>query len=156
MSQILTDDDFVTLGTVHPVLAGTFLSAVAAWQVLRPAYCMRVTEGYRTVDRQKWLLKMGKTHTMESYHLTGLAIDVAVLTADRQRAIWDIEVYRDFAHFMSKAFVKFRPLGSPNAGIFWGGMWKSLKDGVHFQLEGFDGVSLHDTLAHLNALRLED
>lgn len=152
MSQILTDDDFVTLGTVHPVLAGTFLAAVAAWHILRPAYSIRVTEGYRTMERQEWLLANKKSQTLASYHLTGLAIDVAIMTADRKKALWELELYRDFASFMSKAFVKFRPLGAEHAAIFWGGSWKGLLDGVHFQLEGFDGVSLHDTLAHLQQL----
>lgn len=150
--MILTDDDMVTLGTVHPVLSATFLAAVAAWRPLRPAFAIRVTEGYRTAERQAWLLRQGRTRTMDSYHLTGLAIDVAILTADRKTALWDVDLYRDFAHFMAKAFVKFRVLGADNAGIFWGGNWKTLIDGVHFQLEGFDGVSLHDTLSHLQSL----
>lgn len=94
-----------------------------------------ITEGLRTLERQKVLLAEKKTKTLKSYHLTGKAIDIKIYK--NGEISWDIE---DFAH-VSKFFMQAaRELG---AKITWGGDWdhdgdwkdESFRDGPHFQLE---------------------
>lgn len=86
-------------------------------------YNVIVTEGYRTKERQAELVKMGKSQTQNSYHLRGKAVDVMVNDG------WKFEDYRNFADVV-KATAKER-----NVKITWGGDWKTLKDGPHFQIE---------------------
>jgi peptidoglycan L-alanyl-D-glutamate endopeptidase CwlK len=86
-----------------------------------------VTEGLRTVARQKQLVAAGASQTMNSRHLTGHAIDVAALVDGKVR--WDWPLYARIAEEMKAAA---KELGVP---IIWGGDWKSLKDGPHFELD---------------------
>jgi peptidoglycan L-alanyl-D-glutamate endopeptidase CwlK len=85
-----------------------------------------VTEGLRTQQRQKKLLAEGKSQTMNSRHLTGHAVDVAIFPDGK--VSWDFKLYREFAKAMKRTAAE---LG---IGLTWGGDWSSLKDGTHFQL----------------------
>lgn len=88
---------------------------------------VRVTCGMRTYKEQAALYAAGKTRTMHSYHLKGLAIDLAIIK-DGQ-AIWDFEPYRVLNHHIQDAADAF------DVSITWGGHWTPLRDAVHFQLE---------------------
>ena len=85
-----------------------------------------VTEGMRTVERQKALLSAGASKTMKSMHLIGRAVDLAAYVDGEVR--WDWPLYDIIAKAMKAA--------SEEVGvrIEWGGDWKSFKDGPHFQL----------------------
>lgn len=85
-----------------------------------------VTEGLRTVARQKQLVAAGASQTMRSRHLTGHAVDLAAVVAGQVR--WDWPLYSKLAAAMKAAA---KELGVP---IEWGGDWKTLRDGPHFQL----------------------
>ncbi|MCC3246162.1 M15 family metallopeptidase [Methylocystis sp. WRRC1] len=85
-----------------------------------------VTEGRRTMERQKALVAAGASKTLKSRHLTGHAIDLAVKVGGKVR--WDWPLYARLAADMKKAAAA---VGVP---IEWGGDWRSLKDGPHFQL----------------------
>jgi peptidoglycan L-alanyl-D-glutamate endopeptidase CwlK len=86
-----------------------------------------VTEGLRTVARQKQLVAAGASQTMNSRHLTGHAVDVAALVDGQVR--WDWPLYARIADEMKAAAKEL------NVPIIWGGDWKSLKDGPHFELD---------------------
>lgn len=87
----------------------------------------RVTEGLRTVARQKELFEAGASTTMKSRHLTGHAVDVVALLGNKAR--WDWPLYNK----ISKAFkASAAELKIP---IVWGGDWKTFKDGPHFELD---------------------
>tara|TARA_R110000868_G_scaffold6894_6_gene38303 strand:- start:10686 stop:11054 length:369 start_codon:yes stop_codon:yes gene_type:complete len=86
-----------------------------------------VTEGLRTVARQKQLVAAGASQTMNSRHLTGHAVDVAALVDGKVR--WDWPLYDAISKEMKKAAAEL------NVPIIWGGDWKSLKDGPHFELD---------------------
>ncbi len=90
-------------------------------------YDFKITEGLRTVERQKELVKTGKSKTMNSYHLKGKAVDIAVLI--NNNVTWDFKYYKEVANHIKEIAKK---LGYV---ITWGGDWKSLKDGPHFQIE---------------------
>lgn len=85
-----------------------------------------ITEGLRTLERQKELFEAGKSQTMNSRHLKGLAVDIAVLVDGK--ITWDFSKYQIVADHI-KTVAK-----SLNIPIEWGGDWASFKDGVHFEL----------------------
>lgn len=85
-----------------------------------------VTEGLRDAQRQKKLLAEGKSQTLNSRHLTGHALDVAVIK-DGQ-VTWDMKYYRQVANVVKEV------AAVHGIAVEWGGDWTSLKDGTHFQL----------------------
>lgn len=94
-----------------------------------------VTEGLRSIDRQKKLVAAGASQTMKSRHITGHAVDLAAFldldgdgVADSGEVRWDWPLYAKLAESMKEAA---HIEGVP---IEWGGDWKTLKDGPHFQL----------------------
>lgn len=86
-----------------------------------------VTEGMRTLERQKELLKLGATRTLKSRHLTGHAVDLAPLdTGGNVR--WDWPLFYTLAATVKQA------AADCAVPIEWGGDWRTFKDGPHFQL----------------------
>jgi imidazole glycerol phosphate synthase subunit HisF len=86
----------------------------------------RVTEGLRSVERQRMLFDDGKSQTMNSKHLLGKAVDVVAYFEGS--VTWDKEHYVT----ISKAFKQAaKELSVP---IRWGGDFKSFFDGVHYEL----------------------
>lgn len=86
-----------------------------------------ITEGVRSLARQKELYAAGASQTMNSRHLSGKAIDFAVLVEGKVR--WDWPLYPKVAAAFKQAALE---LGVP---IVWGGDWKSLRDGPHVELD---------------------
>lgn len=110
------------LNTVHKDLQKVVELAITLTEV-----DFTVTEGIRTVDRQKTLVAKGASKTMNSRHITGHAVDLAALI-DGQVA-WDWPLYHKIADAMKKAA---KQLDIP---IVWGGDWtKGFRDGPHFEL----------------------
>ena len=85
-----------------------------------------ITEGVRTLERQKELFEAGKSQTMNSRHLKGFAVDIAVLVDGK--ITWEFPKYQIVADHIKKVA---KDLGIP---IVWGGDWISFKDGPHFEL----------------------
>lgn len=117
----LGDRSLRTLQGVHPDLVQVVLRAAAVGSIM-----FIVTEGRRSRERQEHLVATGKSRTMNSRHLTGHAVDLAVLLSDGVVS-WEHAAYRFLAISMKGAA---RELGTP---IEWGGDWKWF-DGPHFQL----------------------
>ena len=87
-----------------------------------------VTEGIRTLERQKELLKLGATRTLKSRHLTGHAVDLAPLDA-AGKVRWDWPLFYTLAATVKQA------AADCAIPIEWGGDWTGgFKDGPHFQL----------------------
>jgi len=86
-----------------------------------------VTEGVRTPQRQAELVKAGASRTLNSKHLTGKAVDLAVVVGGEVR--WDWPLYRLLADDL-KAFAKQQ--GVP---IIAGADWPKFRDGPHFELK---------------------
>jgi len=85
-----------------------------------------VTEGLRTLERQKQLVAKGASQTLDSRHLTGHAVDLAVMIDGEVR--WDWPLYRKLGDTVKAAA---KELSVP---IVWGGDWKGFPDGPHFEL----------------------
>ena len=94
-----------------------------------------VTEGLRSLERQKRLVAEGKSKTTRSMHLRqkdgwGHSFDVYALPTPG--GSWDIEHYRPIAEAMYAAA---QELG---VKLTWGGEWGW--DCPHFQLDTMDGL----------------
>jgi peptidoglycan L-alanyl-D-glutamate endopeptidase CwlK len=85
-----------------------------------------ITEGLRTKERQKELFDAGKSQTMNSRHITGKAVDIAVLLEGK--VTWEFRHYQTAADHIKKVA---KELGIE---LVWGGDWQSFKDGPHFEL----------------------
>lgn len=85
-----------------------------------------ITEGVRTLARQKQLVAAGASQTLKSRHLSGHAVDLAAVVAGQVR--WDWPLYDKLAKAMKAAAAELK------VPLEWGGDWKSLRDGPHFQL----------------------
>ena len=86
-----------------------------------------ITEGVRTLERQKELVKAGASRTLRSKHLEGKAIDVVAYVGGK--VAWDWPLYEKIAKAFKQAADQL------NVKIKWGGDWVNFKDGPHFQLE---------------------
>ena len=64
------------LSEVKPCLQAIMHEAVARAEDL--GMTVQITEGLRTLERQRQLVAAGKSKTMNSYHLNGRAVDVYV------------------------------------------------------------------------------
>ena len=109
------------LAQVHPDLQRVFNEAIK-----NSPLDFSITEGLRTKERQKELFSAGKSQTMNSRHLTGKAVDIAVLVDGK--ITWDFSKYQVVADHIKKAAKELK------IDIVWGGDWQSFKDGPHFEL----------------------
>ena len=120
MSAALTDRDRKRLAGVHPDL-------VRVVERARGYADFIVTEGVRTVERQRQLVASGASQTMASRHLTGHAVDLAALVGGEVR--WDWPLYDRLALAVKRAAVE------EEVPITWGGDWPRFRDGPHYELE---------------------
>ena len=106
---------------VHPDLRAVVKRAIEI-----TAVDFAVTEGVRSLTRQKELVAAGASRTMNSRHLTGHAVDLAAWVGGTVR--WDWPLYYKIADAMFAAAEEF------DVDLEWGGDWRTFKDGPHFQL----------------------
>lgn len=107
------------------------LERVACLALKYSPYDFGITEGVRTIERQKELVSQGKSKTMNSRHLPNdngdsEALDFAVYV--NGSITWDIGYYRKVAQAFFRAAIE---LGIQ---IEWGGLWRTFVDGPHIQL----------------------
>ncbi|AUZ06372.1 putative D-alanyl-D-alanine carboxypeptidase [Vitreoscilla sp. C1] len=86
-----------------------------------------ITEGLRTREQQAKYVKAGRSQTMNSRHLTGHAVDVAVLIDGV--LTWEWKYYEQLSKYFKQAA---QELG---VKMTWGGDWKTLRDGPHYQID---------------------
>ena len=122
MSFALSARTRARLTGVHPALIAVVERAI----VLTPVDFL-VTEGLRTPRRQAELVRAGASQTLNSRHLTGHAVDLAALVDGAVR--WDWPLYPRIAGAMKAAAAE------RGVALIWGGDWKRLRDGPHFELD---------------------
>ncbi len=122
MSFRLSSRSRARLIGVHPALIAVVEAAIARTRV-----DFMITEGLRSAERQAALVKAGASRTTRSRHLTGHAVDVAALVEGQVR--WDWPLYGRIAEAFKAAALD---LKTP---LIWGGDWKTLRDGPHFELD---------------------
>lgn len=113
---------------VHPDLVRVVERAIEITEV-----DFAVTEGVRTMKRQRELVASGASKTLKGRHIPennkcgmSCAVDLAAFVAGK--IDWSWPLYTKIAKAMKQAAAE---LSVP---IEWGGDWKTFKDGPHFQL----------------------
>ena len=120
MSYKLGTRSLQNLSGVHPDLVAVVKLAITITE-----QDFTVIEGIRNINRQRELVKAGKSTTMNSRHITGHAVDMVPWPVD-----WnDLERFEVVAEAMKAAAEE---LDIP---IVWGGDWKSFYDAPHFELD---------------------
>lgn len=116
----LTPRDLDRMAGVHPDLVRVIARAREEAEFI-------VTEGVRSRKRQGELMAAGATRTMNSRHLTGHAVDVAVTINGEVR--WDWPLYTRLSTAVKRAAML------EGVAIVWGGDWPTFRDGPHYELE---------------------
>lgn len=111
---------------VHPDLAGVIRQAWGRIQGRPDKLGFVVIEGVRTKDRQAQLVAAGASQTMNGRHLTGHAVDLMATVANVGR--WDWPLYGALAAVVKEV------AEAEGVPIVWGGDWRTLRDGPHFEL----------------------
>ena len=120
MSYKLGTRSLQNLSGVHPDLVAVVKLAISITE-----QDFTVIEGVRNINRQRELVKAGKSTTMNSRHITGHAVDMVPWPVD-----WnDLERFEVVSEAMKTAAEE---LDIP---IVWGGDWKSFYDAPHFELD---------------------
>jgi peptidoglycan LD-endopeptidase CwlK len=120
MSYKLGTRSLQNLSGVHPDLVAVVKLAISITE-----QDFTVIEGVRNINRQRELVKAGKSTTMNSRHITGHAVDMVPWPVD-----WnDLERFEVMSEAMKQAAEE---LDIP---IVWGGDWKSFYDAPHFELD---------------------
>ena len=120
MSYKLGTRSLQNLSGVHPDLVAVVKLAISITE-----QDFTVIEGIRNINRQRELVKAGKSTTMNSRHITGHAVDMVPWPVD-----WnDLERFEVMSEAMKQAAEE---LDIP---IVWGGDWKSFYDAPHFELD---------------------
>lgn len=114
------------LDRVHPDLVRVMHAAIQL-----TAVDFTITEGVRTLARQRQLVASGASQTLRSRHLLAPngfahAVDVAARVGGTIR--WDWPLYERIAVAVKRA------AADCNVPIEWGGDWRSFRDGPHYQL----------------------
>ena len=105
---------------VHPDLI-----KIASLAIKLSAVDFKITEGLRLMERQRQLLREGKTRTLFSRHITGHAVDVMACVKGEE---WEFKHYKEIARAFKAAALQL------DLKVEWGGDWATFKDGPHFQL----------------------
>jgi peptidoglycan L-alanyl-D-glutamate endopeptidase CwlK len=115
---------------VHPDLVRVVARAEELASIADMTFA--VSEGLRTIERQKRLVAAGLSQTMHSRHITGHAVDLVMMVDldgdGKLEDRWDWPGASKVAEVMKQAA---RDLNVP---LEWGGDWVHFKDGPHFQL----------------------
>ncbi len=107
------------LSGVHPDLVAVVSRAIEITE-----QDFSVLEGVRNINRQRELVKAGKSTTMNSRHITGHAVDLVPHPVS-----WDWEYFYPIVDAMKEAAEE---LG---IDIVAGADWENFPDGPHFQLD---------------------
>jgi peptidoglycan L-alanyl-D-glutamate endopeptidase CwlK len=62
-----------------------------------------------------------------SRHLTGHAVDIAIIK--NGKAVWDFSLYQEVATHIKKVAEE------EGVALIWGGDWRGLRDGPHYELD---------------------
>lgn len=94
-----------------------------------------IVEGLRTPQRQRELVRVGASKTLNSRHLTGHAIDLyAWVDMDRDGKVTFEEMANPRLLNTIAMAVKAAAVAE-NIPVVWGGDWRKFKDMPHFELD---------------------
>ena len=126
----LTDTSLKRLENVEPVLVSIIKEAIG-----RVSMNVQIAEGSRSYEQQKKNVAKGVSQTLKSKHIDpdgagpkkARAVDVAIIDAEG-KYVTNLKHYRAFAN------VVLQVAKEKGVKVVWGGNWKTLVDGPHFEL----------------------
>lgn len=121
MTFVLSQRSKDRLKGIHPDLVKVIEEAIK-----NSPLDFSITEGLRTKERQKELFSAGKSMTMNSRHITGHAVDIAVIKDGT--VTWDLKYYRIVTDHLKQV------AKTLNIPIICGIDWSSFIDGPHIEL----------------------
>ena len=104
---------------------------VAEKAILYTPYDFGVSEGLRTLERQKELLADGKSTTLKSRHLpneNGLSEAMDIMVYVNGKVTWEHKYYRKVIQAFIRAAIE------EGVQLEFGGLWESFLDSPHIQL----------------------
>ena len=107
------------------------LMRVAEKAILYTPYDFGVSEGLRTLERQKELLADGKSTTLKSRHLpneNGLSEAMDIMVYVNGKVTWEHKYYRKVIQAFIRAAIE------EGVQLEFGGLWESFLDSPHIQL----------------------
>ena len=107
---------------VHPDMVKLMKRTLASSDIDFMIIC-----GLRTKEQQQVLYDTGKSQTLNSRHLTGHAVDIAVWIDGG--ISWDPKYYKEIGR------TALEQAALCNIHTVWGGNWKHFKDYGHFELD---------------------
>ena len=122
MTHIYGAKSKANLATVHEDLQRVMEEAIKD-----APYDFSITEGLRSLERQKQLFADKKSSTMKSLHLTGHAVDVAIIIDGK--ANWEMDKYKELATHVEAVAL------SLGVAIECGAFWQRFPDGPHIELD---------------------
>lgn len=125
MGFVLGQRSLTNLAGVHPRLVAVVKRAIEITPL-----DFTITEGLRTRKRQVHLVSIGASKTLNSRHLTGHAVDFAVIVGGVVH--WDWPLYTRVSAAFKQAALE------QGTKITWGGDFKSFKDGPHIEINPKD------------------
>lgn len=94
-----------------------------------------VTEGLRTAARQRELVRIGASKTLNSRHITGHAVDlVPYVDIDKDGKVEVEEMYSWPLYHRLAPTIKAAAVAEKVA-LVWGGDWAKFRDGPHWELD---------------------
>lgn len=90
---------------------------------------LSISEGLRTLEKQKQYFREGKTKTLNSRHLSGNAFDIYPIV-DNKIPPANHSSWLELNKAIKQAAKEF---GYKDSEWTWGGTWKSFKDMPHYQ-----------------------
>lgn len=130
MTRVWSERSLKNLKGIHPDLRKVLDAALQFSPV-----DFVVTEGLRTLERQKELLRIGATTTLHSRHLTGHAIDFYAWVDTNKDGKVSFEEMSDYPLMKKIAdAIKFAA-SEHGVAVVWGGNWRTFKDYPHIELD---------------------
>ena len=94
-----------------------------------------VTEGLRSIARQRELVRVGASKTLNSRHLTGHAVDlVPFVDIDKDGKV-EVEEMYSWPLYHKLAPVIKAAAAKEEVDVIWGGDWVKFRDGPHWELD---------------------
>lgn len=121
MNYKLSTKSIERLKGLHPVLSSIVMLAIKISDV-----DFSVIDGVRSKEKQAQYVKDGLSKTLDSYHLTGHAVDLYPWV--------DGKTSHDHFHYAQLNEAMQKAAKQLGYEVEWGGNWKSFVDKPHFQI----------------------
>lgn len=128
--RVWSDRSLKSMDGIHPDLRRVLDDALQSSH-----HDFVVTEGLRSISRQKEMVRIGASTTMNSRHLTGHAVDLygwVDLNNNGKVTFEEMSNVRVLTSIAGAIKASATKLGIP---IVWGGDWRKFRDLPHFELD---------------------